>query len=135
MNRGRILLALAFSIGLTQAAAGQTLKLRYGQAPSAAKSIFSLPITVAEREDFFKREGVDVEIVMLIPGGADRMVVSLHQGDVDLVHIATAFLVRAAMGGSDVVAVTAEFDNPIYSLVAKPEIKTIEDLKGKVIGL
>jgi ABC-type nitrate/sulfonate/bicarbonate transport system substrate-binding protein len=32
-------------------------------------------------------------------------------------------------------AVAAEFNNPIYSLVAKPEIKSFADLKGKLIGL
>ena len=39
------------------------------------------------------------------------------------------------MAGSDAVAIAAEFNNPIYSLVAKPEIKTFADLNGKVIGL
>jgi len=33
------------------------------------------------------------------------------------------------------VAVAAEFTNPIYSLVVKPEIKSFADLKGKLIGL
>ena len=38
------------------------------------------------------------------------------------------------MAGSDAVAVVTEFNNPIYSLVAKPENKTTADLKGKLIG-
>ena len=29
----------------------------------------------------------------------------------------------------------AEFNNPIYSLIAKPEIKTYADLKGKLLGM
>jgi ABC-type nitrate/sulfonate/bicarbonate transport system substrate-binding protein len=33
------------------------------------------------------------------------------------------------------VAIAGETGNPIYSLIAKPEIKTFADLKGKVVGL
>ena len=49
--------------------------------------------------------------------------------------VGTPFLIRAALGGSDAVAIAAEFNNPIYSLVAKPEIKSFAGLKGKLIGL
>jgi ABC-type nitrate/sulfonate/bicarbonate transport system substrate-binding protein len=37
--------------------------------------------------------------------------------------------------GSDAVAIATEFNNPVYSLVAKPEIKTYADLKGKLLGV
>ena len=105
--------------------------LRYGQALSAAKSIFSLPVVVAEREGLFKREGLDFRVVIPQPGGADRMIAALHDDTVDVTHVATPFLVRAALAGSDAVAIAAEFNNPIYSLVARPEIGRIADLKGK----
>lgn len=117
------------------AAIGETLKLRYGQAYSAAHSIFSLPVSVAQREGLFKRVGLDVEVIIPVPGGADRMITALHDNWVDVTHVATPFLVRAAMAGSDAVAIDAEFKNPIYSLIAKPEIKTFADLKAKVVGL
>ena len=60
---------------------------------------------------------------------------ALHDRTADVTHVATAFLIQAAMKGSDAVAVATEFDNPIYSLMAKPEIKTYADLKGKLLGL
>jgi ABC-type nitrate/sulfonate/bicarbonate transport system substrate-binding protein len=44
-------------------------------------------------------------------------------------------LIQAALAGSDAVAIAAEFNNPIYSLVAKPENRTYADLKGKLIGV
>ena len=44
-------------------------------------------------------------------------------------------LVRAALAGSDAVAIAAEFNNPIYSLIAHPDITRVADLKGKVVGL
>ena len=33
------------------------------------------------------------------------------------------------------VAVAAEFRNPIYSLIAKPEISGFAELKGRIVGL
>ena len=44
-------------------------------------------------------------------------------------------MIQAALKGSDAVAIAAEFNNPIYSLVAKPEIKSYADLKGKLLGM
>ena len=116
-------------------AAAQTITLRYAQAASAHKSVYSLPIALAEREGLFRREGLDFRVVIPIPGGADLMIAALHDETADLAHVATPFLVRAALGGSDAVAIAAEFNDPIYSLVARPDIASIADLKGKVVAL
>ncbi len=131
----RLVVAVAIATCWACGAAGEALKLRYGQAYSSARSIFSLPISVAQRQGLFQREGLDVEIIIPVPGGADRMITALHDNWVDVTHVATPFLVRAAMAGSDAVAIVAEFKNPIYSLVAKPAIKSFADLKSKVVGL
>jgi ABC-type nitrate/sulfonate/bicarbonate transport system substrate-binding protein len=131
----RIVVAALLGFCAVHAAAAETLKLRYGQAYSSAHSIFSLPIAVAQRERLFAREALEVEVLVPIPGGSDKMIAALHDDFVDLTHVATPFLIRAAMAGSDAVAIAAEFDNPIYSLIAKPEITTFADLKGKVVGL
>ncbi|HEY2528913.1 MAG TPA: ABC transporter substrate-binding protein [Xanthobacteraceae bacterium] len=129
-----ILIAVMIVAGGSRAAA-QTLNLRYGQAYSAAHSIFSLPIAVAQREGLFLREGLNVQVVIPIPGGSDKMIAALADGWVDVTHVATPFLIRAAMAGSDAVAIDTEFKNPVYSLIAKPEIKTFADLKSKLVGL
>ena len=115
--------------------AAQAIPLRYAQAYSAMRSIFSLPISIGDREGFFRREGLDFRVVVPLPGGAERMLDSLHDDTADVTHIATAFLIRAVLNGSDAVAIASEFNNPIYSLIARPEIKTVADLKGRLIGL
>jgi ABC-type nitrate/sulfonate/bicarbonate transport system substrate-binding protein len=131
----RLLLAGLIGAAFAHGAGVETLMLRYGQAYSAAHSVFSLPISIAQREGLFAREGLDVKVLIPIPGGSDKMIAALHDDEVDLTHVATPFLIRAALAGSDAVGIAAEFDNPIYSLVAKPEIKRFADLKGKIIGL
>lgn len=115
-------------------AGAETLTLRYGQSYSTIRSIFALPIVVAQKQGFFEREGLDLQVVVPLPGGSDKMIDALHDRTVDITHVATPFLVRKALAGSDAVAIAAEFNNPIYSLVAKPGIKSFADLKGKQIG-
>jgi NitT/TauT family transport system substrate-binding protein len=133
----RVILALiaALPIGMAAPAAAEPLTLRYGQAFSSAHSIFSLPVSVAQREGLFAREGLDVKVLVPIPGGSDKMIAALHDDFVDVTHVATPFLVRAALAGSDAVAIAAEFRNPVYSLIGKSDINGIADLKGKLIGL
>jgi ABC-type nitrate/sulfonate/bicarbonate transport system substrate-binding protein len=131
----KVLAVLAFATLVAGSAWPQGKVLRYGQALSAQKSIYSLPVALAEREGLFRREGLDFRIVIPVPGGADRMIAALHDDTVDLTHVATPFLVRAALAGSDAVAIAAEFNDPIYSLVARPEIARIADLKGRVVAL
>jgi len=138
MNANRrlvVILALLLCVIGHSAASAQTTPLRYGQAYSAMRSIFSLPVSVAEREGFFRREGLNFRVVVPIPGGSDKMIDALHDDTCDVTHVATPFLIRAALAGSDAVAIAAEFNNPIYSLVARPEIKGFPDLKGKLLGL
>jgi ABC-type nitrate/sulfonate/bicarbonate transport system substrate-binding protein len=126
--------AIAVTLVAASSAAAQPIHLRYGQAYSAQASIFSLPILLAERQGYFVREGLDFHTVP-VPGGGTRLIDALHDGTADVTHVATAFLIQAALRGSDAVAVVTEFNNPIYSLIAKPEIKTYSDLKGKLIGM
>src|SRR5262245_38727687 len=130
-----IALGLVIAAGALASAWAQPLVLRYGQSLSSQRSIFSLPIAVAEREGLFKREGLDFRVVIPQPGGADLMIAALHDDTVDVTHVATPFLVRAALAGSDAVAIAAEVNNPIYSLVARPDIARIADLKDKTVGL
>jgi ABC-type nitrate/sulfonate/bicarbonate transport system substrate-binding protein len=127
--------ACLLCINATQGARAEPLHLRYGQAYSAARSIFSLPVAIADREGFFAREGLKVELLQPIPGGADNQITALHNDSVDITHVATPFLIRAALGGSDAVAIAAEFNNPIYSVIANPEIESLAGLKGKVMAL
>ena len=127
--------AIAAALGFCSAgeAAAQNVTIRYGQAFSALRSIFALPLLVAEREKFFAREGLNF-VVVPITGGGEKLVEALHDDTADMSHVATAFMIQAAMKGSDAVAIAAEFNNPIYSLIAKPEIKSYADLKGKLLG-
>jgi ABC-type nitrate/sulfonate/bicarbonate transport system substrate-binding protein len=126
---------LALALAAAAPAAGGDLEaLRYGQAFSAERSVFSLPVHIAQRHGDFAREGLAIRQVF-IAGGADKMVDALNDGTVELTHVATPFLIERALAGDDAVAIAAEFNDPIYSLVVRPEIHSFADLKGKLVGM
>src|SRR2546421_11875119 len=130
----RAILAALLCLCACQSAAAEAIPLRYGQAYSALRSIFALPLLVAEREGYFVHEGLDFSMLP-VPGGGEKLIVAMHDGTADISHFAAPFLTPAALAGSDAVAIAAEVNNPIYSLIAKPENKTYADLKGKLIGV
>jgi len=121
-------------LGLVQTLSAQTITVRYGQIPSTIKTVSALQFTIAQRKGFFSREGINLAMVP-IEGGANNMMAALDKGTVEITRTATSYLIQAVLKGSEGVAIAGETLTPIYSLIAKPEIKTFADLKGKVVGL
>lgn len=137
-HRSPAALVASFALALTAvspaAAAEDPQVLRYGQAFSAERSVFSLPVHIALRHGQFAAEGLAVR-QFFISGGADKMIDALNDDTVELTHVATPFLIQRVLGGDDVAAIAAEFNDPIYSLVARPEVGGFADLKGKLVGM
>ena len=71
-NLRLVILGLLFCVIGLSAASAQTIPLRYGQAYSAIRSIFSLPVAVAEREGFFLRQGLNFRVVVLFLAAPTR---------------------------------------------------------------
>ena len=129
----KLLVGTLVATVLAAAAHGETV-LRYGQIPSSIRSMSSLPFQIAERQGYFARQGLKIEPVP-VEGGTDFMIQALDKGTVDITRTATPYLITAVMAGSDAVAIAEEVGNSIYSLIAKPDIKSFADLKGKTVGL
>ena len=135
LQRFRLFYALLCSLFFVQACPAQELlELRYAQTASTWRSIFSLPMRIADKEGFYAANGLDFKMVQIV-GGAESSLVALEEGQADVAHVATSFLITAALRGADTVAIIAEFNNPIYSLVAKPWYKSIEELKGRRVAM
>jgi len=136
-RRGTAPLAAVTLLGLAllpPAQAAEPITLRYGQNAAASAGLSALPLIVAQRKGFFARQGLDV-VVVPITGGTDRIVAALDNGDIDAGRTATPYLIQAVLNGSDAVAIAGETANPVYSLIAKQDIKSFAQLKGKTIGL
>src|ERR1700722_2240181 len=130
----RMLIAVTAFVGACSSVHCETATLRFGQIPSTVHAVSALYLHVAEKQGFFARENVAVEVVQ-IPGGTGNMVAALDRGEVDVTQTATPYLIQAVLAGSPAAAIAGTTANPIYSLIAKPEIKDFADLKGKLVGL
>ena len=130
----RIFIVLIAFLGACSSVRCETTTLRFGQIPSTARAVSSLYLYVAEKQGFFARENVAVEMVQ-IPGGTGNMVAALDRGEVDVTQTATPYLIQAVLNGSPAAAIAGTTANPIYSLIARPAIKNFADLKDKLIGL
>jgi ABC-type nitrate/sulfonate/bicarbonate transport system substrate-binding protein len=91
----------------------------------------ALPYVMAEKKGFFKKEGVNAVVVIMqnqvvVNGVLSR---SLDYG------ATIANFIGAAKGGLPVRVVMAIMDGLDHVLVASPNIKRVEDLKGKIIGI
>ena len=66
----RSFLALLIYFSAIHSASSETIRLRYAQAYSALRTIFALPLFIAEREGLFVKEGLDFSMVPI--SGGDR---------------------------------------------------------------
>ena len=134
--RVRLLAAAAavLCIGsLTSARSEDKITLRYGEIANSARGISAVGISIAQRKGFFEREGIDFKVVGL--RGTSFQVAALDKGDVEVVNTAMPYLIQAVLKGSNSVGIVGGPANQVYSLIAKPEIKSFDDLKGKMVGM
>jgi ABC-type nitrate/sulfonate/bicarbonate transport system substrate-binding protein len=114
--------------------------IRYGI--DDERNINRLPQVVAEREGFFDRKGLRVEILPFAtsfraPAGARPMTLrdAMAKGESDMAREQLPLLINDVMAGGGMRAVSVASANPVYSLLARPEIKSFADLKGKTIAI
>jgi NitT/TauT family transport system substrate-binding protein len=101
-------------------------KLRVGL---GAISLQSGLVHIAKDRGLFTKYGLAVESVY-IPGGTTNVQV-LVSGSLDLSQLSGAPGVAANLEGADLVYFLGLLDKLNYQLIARPEITTVEQLKGK----
>lgn len=88
---------------------------------------------IAQESGIFDRYGLDATL-SFINGGPAGMA-ALVAGDVDLVVVGAASVIRSAIQGSDTVLVAGTKNRMAGALMVKPEIRTAADLRGRRIGV
>ncbi len=90
-----------------------------------------LPMWVTYDSGLFKKYGLDVDLVFVT--GGTLAVTTIASGQTPIAG-AGASMVPSAVSGADIVFIADMVDMP-YFLVARQEIKTKEDLRGKRVGI
>jgi NitT/TauT family transport system substrate-binding protein len=86
---------------------------------------------VASKRGFFRDEGLDVETIRM---NANVSVTALNTGDIDYTMI-FASVVRGALRGMPMRVVASFMDSSTHLLIARPEYKSLKDLKGKTLAV
>ncbi len=90
-----------------------------------------LPFHVAQDKGFDRERGVEFEFQTI---GGTPAVQAMVSGSLDFTVSAGATL-NARLNGAPVVVLMVSVDKSTYSLYARPEIKSLADLKGTTVGV
>lgn len=132
--------AAALATGLAPAArgqGGQPEKSRIVLGVGGKSLLYYLPLTIAERRNFFKEEGLEVEINDF--GGGARSLQALVGGSVDVVTGAYEHTIRMQAKGQDIRAVCELGRFPAIVIAVRKDkagqFKSAADFKGAKIGV
>jgi ABC-type nitrate/sulfonate/bicarbonate transport system substrate-binding protein len=121
------LLALLLTTPIGQQSTAAPITVGYPQLSGG-----SMPLWVIAENHLDQRYGVDVKPIY-IAGGA-ILTHSLIAGDVTIALTGGA-VVGAVLGGADLVYIGIGLSTYGFTVYAKPEIKDLNDLRGKVFGV
>jgi ABC-type nitrate/sulfonate/bicarbonate transport system substrate-binding protein len=128
--RNSILLALCLLFCSSIRAGNAQEKIRVGQ---GSVSLQSGLMHIAKDRGLFAKYGLVAEVIY-IPGGSTNVQV-LVSGSLDLSQLSGAPGVAANLEGADLVYFLGLLDKLNYQLITRPEIKSVEQLKGKKFGV
>jgi len=130
-TRNFVFAALVAFLNLIGASANCQEKLRLGHSSIGATNG---SFWVAEEKGLFKKYGVDVEVIYIGGGGA-RVLSALLAGDLHFSVGGGEGSVRSQLRGAETVIASSTLSRGLQRVLAKPEMKTYQDLKGKRIGI
>ena len=135
MNLRRMWLALLLASysSLPSTLIAQSRGLKKVQVGVPAISMGNIVIYFTKEAKIFEKYGLDVEPVAVNGSGiASKALIS---GSVQISPIATPTVMSSVLAGSDMVILAHTMPGVIQYLMARPDIKRTEDIKGKTIGV
>jgi NitT/TauT family transport system substrate-binding protein len=121
-----VVLLLGWALPVQSADTPQKVRIAY-----ASRSSSAMPQYMAVQKGYFKAEGLDVEIIQMNPRLGATAVVN---GDVSFATPFTSTF-RGVLQGFPMKLVFIHLKKGPYYLMVRPEIKDIQQLKGKRIGV
>jgi len=120
------------TVFLSMPASGHAQERRKIRISNATLSYSALPLVAAREWKFFQEQGLDIEIILMRSAAAAAALVS---GDLDYQSGIGPASVSATLSGVDSRALWSSTNRITYWLMAKPEFKSVQELKRKKIGV
>jgi NitT/TauT family transport system substrate-binding protein len=97
----------------------------------SSKSLGFLDTWAARERGYFRKHGIDAEIIAMRP---PLTIGAIQAGEIDYAWGAST-ISRGAISGAPARIVSLALRSSFHTLVTRPHIKTIPDLKGKTIAV
>ena len=97
----------------------------------SSKSLGFLDTWAAKERGFFRKHGLDAEIIAMRP---PLTIGALQAGEIDYAFGAST-ISRGAISGAPVRIVSLALRSSFHTLVSRPAIKSITDMKGKTVAV
>lgn len=121
--------SLAFVFILASTAWGQTReKIRVAQ---GSISVNSSVLPIGKEAGLFAKHGIDLEPIYM--GGGINSLAAVTSGAVEFLAAGSTATMSARLGGADITIVAVQSDKIDYTVFTNQEIKTPQDLRGKVV--
>jgi ABC-type nitrate/sulfonate/bicarbonate transport system substrate-binding protein len=124
-----LVIVLALILLLSDKAAAQNpVRFNWTAVTGAQSGLF-----MAHQENLFKKNGLEVELLH-IPSSS-RGIQAILAGEIAFSFMDGVNAAQANLKGANLALVAGATNRQVFSLMTKPEIKRIADLKGKKIGI
>ena len=131
MKLKRLVIGLGCVVAFADAAQSQALpKVRVAY---TSIGIQFDPVYIMKELDLAKKYGVDAKI-LFVPVSS-RAVQAALAGEIHFITSAGVANINANMSGADFVGLTATLNTFVFKIMASPELKKPEMLKGKKVGI
>ena len=128
MKRSMVGIVFVVLFGATAAFAAERMRIAYSSISGAYVGIW-----VAHDAGLFASEGLDDQLIF-IPSATQLAQVTVA-GDVDIASLGGGPMMAAVLSGADLKAIGNNVNKLVFSIHARPEVKSIEDLRGKRIAV
>ena len=123
---GQALLCFVFALGLAPRVEAVRLRL------SVPVHGFShVAFYAAKEKGYFQEEGLDVEVILMSGAIGIRALIA---GDVDASTVG-GYALPPILRGAPLRMVFISLDKPTHWLFARPDIRTLKDLKGRKVAV
>ena len=124
------LIVLSFVLIFGLPAVSQAQKLVVGYSGITA---IQAPFWIIKDAGYFKQEGLDANLIYI--AASSTMAQAMLAGEVAISTANSQAIVDTGLQGGDLVAVGAIVNFVALYVIAAPEIKTVQDLRGKPVGV
>jgi ABC-type nitrate/sulfonate/bicarbonate transport system substrate-binding protein len=100
---------------------------------AVSRNYFNLPAWIAQHAGLFAAEGLTVAIEL--HESVDAVTERLRDGRADLAYGITEHVILDREAGGHLAIIGGNVNKLPFSLIARPEIRSVSDLRGKVIGV